>query len=329
MPSEVQGISFVIIGKNEQYALRKCLYSLLSFSFNSCEFILVDSGSTDGTLAVMKEYSNLLPQVKVFHLKGESNSAVARNVGIREAQCKYIFFLDGDIAPNIDFLIPAVKKLENGECQGVVGGLYEVHYTPDFSRVIRELHVRDYFAKQEAVYCCGGSFIADSAAVRQVGLFDEAFFRSQDVEFTLRFSKKYCLMSLKEVMMGTHHTVPYDNLQRALGFISKGSYRFFGEIIKRNLFNTKGLSYLFRKMLSGIITGLFLCILFFVSLLLNPLSGAFIIFFILTLDILFGWKQKKGALYRLLLHYVAPWCIILGFFYYPKRKLSYQLERVS
>lgn len=329
MVSELRDISFIIIACNEQVPLKKCLDVFRSLSLNDCEFILVDSGSTDQTLSLMIEYSTLLPNVKVFHIKGLSNAAIARNIGIREAHCKYIFFLDGDFELDHNFIFYAIKKLKDGVCEGVVGGLNEIQYTPDFTHITKDLHLRSSYDKEERAYSCGGSFIANLQAVKKVGFFDELFFRSQDIEFTLRFSRFNRLLSVKTPIMGIHHTVPYDNLQRTWSFISSFSYCFYGEIIKRNLFhNPIGLLYFLKQTLLGVSCGFFLILVFIIILLFNFMLGIYTISMVLVLDIIFGLYQQKGILSRLWLHYIAPFFIIMGFFYYPKKTFSYKVVQV-
>ena len=56
-------ISATLICKNEEACIGKCLSSLQGLS----EIVVVDSGSTDGTLAIVADYSRR-PLVRVEHL---------------------------------------------------------------------------------------------------------------------------------------------------------------------------------------------------------------------------------------------------------------------
>ena len=75
--------------------LRECLDSLLHQTFADWEALCVDDGSTDGSVAILEEYTAKDSRIKVIS-KPNGGTASARNAGIKEAQGKYLFFLDSD-----------------------------------------------------------------------------------------------------------------------------------------------------------------------------------------------------------------------------------------
>lgn len=93
----------VPIYKVEPY-LRKCVDSLLAQDLNQEEYeiILVDDGSPDDCGKIADEYAAKFGNVRVIHQENGGLS-VARNAGIKEAQGKYIQFVDSD-----DYLEPDV-----------------------------------------------------------------------------------------------------------------------------------------------------------------------------------------------------------------------------
>ena len=108
---KIENVTFVVIAKNEFYALNLCLKKLASFSLINCQVIAVDSNSTDNTLASMVKYSAHFSDFTVVHSSGYSNSAVARNIGIKYATKKYLFFLDGDVVLSQKFLEVSIYRL--------------------------------------------------------------------------------------------------------------------------------------------------------------------------------------------------------------------------
>ena len=61
------------------------------------EIVIVDGGSTDGTVEVIKEYQKKMPNLKLYFEKGKNRSpANARNIGKRKAKGKFIIFMDVD-----------------------------------------------------------------------------------------------------------------------------------------------------------------------------------------------------------------------------------------
>ena len=86
-------ISSVIITKNEQKNLTKCLESL---SFSD-EIIIIDDYSNDKTLEIARDY-----KTKIFQRKLNRNFAEQRNFGLSKARSKWIFFIDADEEVPVD-----------------------------------------------------------------------------------------------------------------------------------------------------------------------------------------------------------------------------------
>ncbi|MGJ5755481.1 CDP-glycerol:poly(glycerophosphate) glycerophosphotransferase [Streptomyces puniciscabiei] len=76
--------------------LRECLDSVLLQSFNDFELIAVDDRSPDGCGAILDEYAERDPRVKVLHLPENVGLGRARNAGLPHATGDYLFFLDSD-----------------------------------------------------------------------------------------------------------------------------------------------------------------------------------------------------------------------------------------
>ena len=90
-------ISYVVPCYNIQNYLPKCIDSLEKQSIPgvSVEFILVNDGSTDETLSVIKDFAERDDRVTVIDQVNQG-VCVARNNGLAAAQGEYVFFLDGD-----------------------------------------------------------------------------------------------------------------------------------------------------------------------------------------------------------------------------------------
>nr|WP_202527410.1 bifunctional glycosyltransferase/CDP-glycerol:glycerophosphate glycerophosphotransferase [Streptomyces sp. SID486] len=76
--------------------LRECLDSVLRQSFGDFELIAVDDCSPDGCGAILDEYAERDPRVRVLHLPENVGLGRARNAGMSEATGDYLFFLDSD-----------------------------------------------------------------------------------------------------------------------------------------------------------------------------------------------------------------------------------------
>lgn len=95
MEKNTPQLSIVVTIYNGAHTLMKCLNSLYAQTLKNYEIICVDDGSTDASLALLKQEAMKNQKVKVIH---QSNQGVwfARKAGIREAAGKWIGFVDCD-----------------------------------------------------------------------------------------------------------------------------------------------------------------------------------------------------------------------------------------
>lgn len=88
-------ISIIVPVYNVEKYIRKCIESILNQTFSDFELILVDDGSTDNSGKICDEYKLKDDRVIVIH-KENSGVSSARNVGIDNANGKFLGFVDGD-----------------------------------------------------------------------------------------------------------------------------------------------------------------------------------------------------------------------------------------
>ena len=97
---------------NVKKYLPMCVNSILNQSFKDYEIILIDDGSTDGSLDIAKEYAKKYQNITLYSQKNKGAGG-ARNLGIKKAKGKYISFIDADdyITENMyQRLIPVIEK---------------------------------------------------------------------------------------------------------------------------------------------------------------------------------------------------------------------------
>lgn len=78
----------------EEY-LSRCVESIISQTFENLELILIDDGSTDNSLAICENFSEIDKRVRVIHQENMGVS-VARNVGLECAHGEFVGFIDAD-----------------------------------------------------------------------------------------------------------------------------------------------------------------------------------------------------------------------------------------
>lgn len=85
-------VSIIIPCYNVEKTISQCLESILSQCSQSIEIICVDDGSTDNTKYILENYEKQICIISVEH-SGVSN---ARNIGMHNANGKWIWFVDAD-----------------------------------------------------------------------------------------------------------------------------------------------------------------------------------------------------------------------------------------
>lgn len=119
-------VSIVIPVYNNEAYLEKCLESVINQTYNNIEIVLINDGSSDNSLKIMKNYSKKDKRIIIIDKENEGVST-ARNIGIKKCSGEYITFVDSD-----DYLeSDAIEKLYheiNTKNVDVVRSNYQVHY---------------------------------------------------------------------------------------------------------------------------------------------------------------------------------------------------------
>ncbi|RBP45315.1 glycosyl transferase family 2 [Roseimicrobium gellanilyticum] len=84
--------SVIIPTYNREQYLRDTLASVLQQTFNDFEIIVVDDGSTDGTVAYLSSLKGKLTLIQ----QSNAGPGAARNLGMQHATGEYLAFLDSD-----------------------------------------------------------------------------------------------------------------------------------------------------------------------------------------------------------------------------------------
>lgn len=110
-------ISVIIPTYNRLPILKKCLKALAQQqvgAYDDYEVVVVDDGSTDGTIAWLQQAR--LPRVRWFE-QNHGGPAVARNFGCTQAKGDTIIFIDSDLVVVKSFLAEHARALT--ECGGI------------------------------------------------------------------------------------------------------------------------------------------------------------------------------------------------------------------
>jgi len=122
--------SIIIPLYNKANYIEKTLQSVLNQTYPEFEVLVINDGSTDNSLKVVKQINDY--RVKIFSKENEGVSAT-RNFGIEKAQHDYIAFLDADDLWLPDYLDAICKLIQFYPNAGVFATLYYVNKKIDGS----------------------------------------------------------------------------------------------------------------------------------------------------------------------------------------------------
>ena len=88
-------VSIIIPLYNSQAYISECIASCLKQTHKNIEIIVVDDGSTDDGLDIVKRIAHDYKKIHVIHTKNNGVSS-ARNIGLKKASGDYICFTDAD-----------------------------------------------------------------------------------------------------------------------------------------------------------------------------------------------------------------------------------------
>lgn len=89
-------VSVIIPVYNTEDYLKECIESLVNQTLREIEILIVNDGSTDSSLEIMKEFKNKYPNIIKIFDKVNGGQASARNYALPFAQGEYLGFVDSD-----------------------------------------------------------------------------------------------------------------------------------------------------------------------------------------------------------------------------------------
>lgn len=87
-------VTVIIPSYNREKTIARAIESVLRQSYKNIELLVVDDGSTDGTVAIVLAYSD--SRIRLIRLPKNAGVSVARNRGFDEAKGEFVAFQDSD-----------------------------------------------------------------------------------------------------------------------------------------------------------------------------------------------------------------------------------------
>lgn len=282
-------ISFIIIGRNEGWKLTKCFESIFDTirhnKLKEFEIIYVDSQSTDDSI----ERAITFNTIKIFQITGTFNAAIARNVGAKESKGEVLFFIDGDMEINSEFL-PLVYKENDMLLYDFVSGQFENNYYDINGNF---LYKENYLSLQRDNYQAftGGLFLINKNTWESVNSMRTKYKRSQDLDLGLRLSIIGVKLLRKKELMAKHHTISYNDSNRMWKLFFMGS-EFYRVVLLRDHYKN---SAMLRNYLRTNYTSILLLLILLTSLFFNSFFPMLVYFGIIFIRAYLN--MKKNILY--------------------------------
>lgn len=194
-------VTVVIPCLNEEWHIRRCLDSIIANDYpaDRLELLVVDGMSKDKTRAYLRPYSERYPFIKVLD-NHKTLRGAALNIGIRNAKGEIIAAMDGHSLYERSYISKCVEYLERYNADNVGGrwlvlpresslfgkaaasslahifGVGNAHYRLSKFREPRWVDTVPFGCFRKSLF-------------DKVGLFDENFSRTEDIEFNYRLRR--------------------------------------------------------------------------------------------------------------------------------------------
>lgn len=194
-------VSVIVPNYNYERYLGQCLNSIIQQDYPNIEIIVIDDGSTDGSVQLVERYA---PKVILVQQKNQGVSS-ARNTGLIKSRGEYLAFIDADdfwdarkISKQMEFLLEVGADL-------VYSGVHIV--SPDGSEIINTIlpkydldcsaRYRQY--PSSAIILLGTSnALFKKSVISKSGIFDVRLSQSSDWDFFRRFTDHGKVCKLEE-----------------------------------------------------------------------------------------------------------------------------------
>ena len=210
-------ISVIIPVFNGEKTIKETIDSILNQTFKDIEIIIINDGSTDATLATIKEISD--SRIKVFSYSNAGLSA-SRNRGISQAKGEYISFIDADDLWTPDKLELQWQALQkNPQATVAYSWTDYIDQSSKFLKPGRRIKVNgDAFSKLLVTNFLenGSNPLISKEALEKVGGFDESLTAAEDKDMWLRLAANYEFVCVEkpQILYRTSTTSMSTNLNR-------------------------------------------------------------------------------------------------------------------
>tara|TARA_Y100000310_G_scaffold344360_1_gene456734 strand:- start:10762 stop:11613 length:852 start_codon:yes stop_codon:yes gene_type:complete len=108
-------VSVVIPTYNEETYIKESLRTMFKQNYSKIEIIVVDDGSDDGTIDIVKRFKNV-----ILKKQDHKGPGLARNFGAEFAKGEILIFVDADMAFPSNYISKLIEPIISGRCWGTI-----------------------------------------------------------------------------------------------------------------------------------------------------------------------------------------------------------------
>lgn len=192
-------VTLVTPSFNQGRFIKETIESILSQNYTPIEYMVIDGGSTDETLEILKSYRNRFYWISEKD-QGQSN---AINKGWRRARGEILAWLNSDDIYLPGAISKAVFFLKSHPEAGAVYG--EGYHIEEDGRIIERYPTEPYNRQRlaETCYICQPTVFIRRAVLEEVGFLDENLQYCMDYDLWFRIVKKYAFGYVPEYLACT------------------------------------------------------------------------------------------------------------------------------
>lgn len=178
-------ITVIMPSYNNEAWITRAINSVLSQRGVNIELVVVDDGSTDGSVSIAREIANTEKNMRVISLLRNFGCYYARNIGIMNARGEYVTVVDSDDIISPDRLQRQLTAIKSNV--GAVGSrCQQRRWTSDYNKPLSGLKAGE------------NSLLWRLDVVRNIGPYDTVKF-SGDAEFRFRIQRTYGTTSIVNI----------------------------------------------------------------------------------------------------------------------------------
>ncbi|HZW57131.1 MAG TPA: glycosyltransferase [Nitrososphaerales archaeon] len=204
-PSTAPLVSVILPVYNDEDTIERSLGSLLEQTYENCEFIVVNDGSTDSTPKVVRGLASAERRIRFVDIV-HSGTSSAKNAGYALSSGPIIFFAEGDAIYEKDYVEKAVNCLESSTKFGgvcVLGGIWEIRRT-FVTRSIEAENAIKHTLLHEGRMKPYFAWVFKREALDKVGLYDTSLKQAEDRDLFSRVTQAGYQIGLVEGVHWRH-----------------------------------------------------------------------------------------------------------------------------